>query len=380
MAVLLSNRSAAYAQYGKAEEALDDAEDCLRIKPKWGKAYGRKGKALFDLGRYREAKECYEEGIVLDSKNNTLRAGLVECELKIKEENDEYDDDKVENNVDVDDFLNEINELEADKKKKKEDEARKSRFTFNHKEQTKNWTTENQINRILSDKYEWTNINPFVVLAIPHTSTEHDINRRYKKLSQLLHPDKLKLDSHLNTVEAEKLKKRAENAFDQIQKAKGKLKNPKIRDKVLITIERITKRIKESRNRLMAKGLLEEELGDEALEIDIELKKEFATMEHKRLRSGTLKRKYEMRTKESKKREKVHWQKVKAKELAFREKREERIKEWQEFAQDGEKQKKEGFDYDKASNIKEDVKKKRLAERKTFKGFGVDELYKTDWR
>ena len=41
--VLYSNRSAAYVKYGKPEEALKDAEECLKISPHWGKAYGRKG-------------------------------------------------------------------------------------------------------------------------------------------------------------------------------------------------------------------------------------------------------------------------------------------------------------------------------------------------
>ena len=44
--VLFSNRSASYAALGKYEEALADAERCVRLAPKWGKGYGRKGAAL----------------------------------------------------------------------------------------------------------------------------------------------------------------------------------------------------------------------------------------------------------------------------------------------------------------------------------------------
>lgn len=190
----------------------------------------------------------------------------------------------------------------------------------------------------------------------------------------------MKAPTTYTTEEAQELKKRAELAFDQLHKANSKLKNDKIKPKIMATIERVTKRIKESRNRLVTKGMTIEDLGEENIEIENELRKEFATIEHKRLKAYNLKRKYEMREKDNKKKEKGYWEKVKKKELDFREQRKERIKEWQEFAKVSEKDKIHGFDYDKKSSVKEDLNKRREEERKTFKGYGVDEGYKNDWR
>eukprot|EP00982_Pelagococcus_subviridis_P000761 6308-Pelagococcus_subviridis.AAC.1 len=53
--VLFSNRSAAYSGCGKYEEALADANRCVKMAPKWGKGYGRKGAALTGLGQGGEA-------------------------------------------------------------------------------------------------------------------------------------------------------------------------------------------------------------------------------------------------------------------------------------------------------------------------------------
>merc|ERR1712137_959032 len=61
--VLYSNRSAAYASLGKYEEALQDGEKTIEVKPDWVKGYSRKGLALFKLDRLQEAMQCYEDGL-----------------------------------------------------------------------------------------------------------------------------------------------------------------------------------------------------------------------------------------------------------------------------------------------------------------------------
>lgn len=57
-----SNRSAAYLSKKDAENALSDAEQCIKLNTSWAKGYSRKGAALHALRRYDEAKEVYEEG------------------------------------------------------------------------------------------------------------------------------------------------------------------------------------------------------------------------------------------------------------------------------------------------------------------------------
>lgn len=60
--VYFSNRSAAYLSKKDAENALSDAEQCIKLNTSWAKGYSRKGAALHALRRYDEAKEVYEEG------------------------------------------------------------------------------------------------------------------------------------------------------------------------------------------------------------------------------------------------------------------------------------------------------------------------------
>jgi tetratricopeptide (TPR) repeat protein len=48
-ATLYSNRSLCYLKVGEHEDALCDADACIRRRPEWQKAYYRKGSALMSL-------------------------------------------------------------------------------------------------------------------------------------------------------------------------------------------------------------------------------------------------------------------------------------------------------------------------------------------
>ena len=82
-AIFFSNRSGAYASLNQPQPALDDAERCLQLNPSFIKGYGRKGQALFSLGRYADAKAAYEEGLKVDPANAALKEGLEQVQSKL---------------------------------------------------------------------------------------------------------------------------------------------------------------------------------------------------------------------------------------------------------------------------------------------------------
>ena len=82
--ILYSNRSAAYAGLKNFNLALDDANKCIQLNKNFVKGYSRKGLALFNLKKYDEAKNVYEEGLKLDANNEQLKEGLNETNNALK--------------------------------------------------------------------------------------------------------------------------------------------------------------------------------------------------------------------------------------------------------------------------------------------------------
>ena len=70
--ILYSNRSAMYFNLALYENAFIDAEQALKLKPNYPKAYLRKGNALEKLNKYEEALEAYSTGLQIDSNNSQL--------------------------------------------------------------------------------------------------------------------------------------------------------------------------------------------------------------------------------------------------------------------------------------------------------------------
>lgn len=77
LAVLLCNRSAAYAGAGEHVNALVDAEAVIQIKRPWVKGHFRKGKALAALGRLEEAREALLLGLQFDPTSEVSQPELV---------------------------------------------------------------------------------------------------------------------------------------------------------------------------------------------------------------------------------------------------------------------------------------------------------------
>ncbi|KAG9034064.1 Hsp90 cochaperone [Tulasnella sp. JGI-2019a] len=75
--VLWSNRSAAKAGLKDWKGALEDADQIIKVNPKWSKGYARRGAALHGAHRYAEAITAYEEGIIIED-SPALQKGLKE--------------------------------------------------------------------------------------------------------------------------------------------------------------------------------------------------------------------------------------------------------------------------------------------------------------
>ena len=64
--LILSNRSATYIKMGKYDEALVDAARCTKLKPDWGKSWGRLGAALHGQCNYDDALVAYNKANELE--------------------------------------------------------------------------------------------------------------------------------------------------------------------------------------------------------------------------------------------------------------------------------------------------------------------------
>ena len=66
---IFGNRSAAHYSLQQWEQAIEDAQKCIDIKPDWSKGYQRKGMAMEGKGDLEEAIKLYETGIDKDPAN-----------------------------------------------------------------------------------------------------------------------------------------------------------------------------------------------------------------------------------------------------------------------------------------------------------------------
>jgi len=64
--ILLCNRAACYVKMENYEKSLEDIIETVRIKPNWGKAWGRLGASLYGLGRFEEAITAYKKAQELE--------------------------------------------------------------------------------------------------------------------------------------------------------------------------------------------------------------------------------------------------------------------------------------------------------------------------
>ena len=83
---ILSNRSAAFHNLKRHQEAIADAEKCIQIKPDFGKGYMRKGMAQHALNQLAEAVQNYEECLKYDAGNAQCKQMLEQAEMQLMQQ------------------------------------------------------------------------------------------------------------------------------------------------------------------------------------------------------------------------------------------------------------------------------------------------------
>ena len=68
--ILYSNRSLARAKLDKYDDALVDADECIKLAPKWAKGYVRRATALASLGRRDGAQKSFEKALMVCADDN----------------------------------------------------------------------------------------------------------------------------------------------------------------------------------------------------------------------------------------------------------------------------------------------------------------------
>jgi len=70
------NRAACYLAMHQLEKCVDDSNDAINLDPNFVKGWVRKGRALYYLGRFKEAKQSLQKARDLDSNDSTVRQDL----------------------------------------------------------------------------------------------------------------------------------------------------------------------------------------------------------------------------------------------------------------------------------------------------------------
>ena len=87
-----SNRSASHASQGKWQNALEDAEKCIRLAPDWGKGFARKAAALLGMGQAGEALKVYKAGLKAEPGNVACKNGIASAKESIRMHQQRYED------------------------------------------------------------------------------------------------------------------------------------------------------------------------------------------------------------------------------------------------------------------------------------------------
>lgn len=370
--ILYSNRSAAHLKNGEKSKSLADAKKCVELKPDFVKGHSRLATSLGSLGRWNEARNAYRHILSsLDESNEIAKKGLEDCrllELKAKEKEfemirkkedikkaedaaaaaaaeekrdkeaktaDAVSKDAVEEEDDLlNDFFDEVEESVAKKPlAASEDETPKNDAPAENKIKillNELGDARTQIDRLLRPHHEWYNLNPFEVLSISHLAPLDLVNRRFRAISLLLHPDKVRATMNGDEETIEK----AERAFEYVRKAMASLKDE---NKAKHYADLVEEGMKQGKKLFREANINDDESGEQLKSFQEKATmKIFAEIERKRIDVERRKRNQEQRERSQEDEEVAKVKKERVFEKSWKQgtRVDKRINNWRSFQED----------------------------------------------
>ena len=84
--IYYANRANAYLETDQFLNAISDCDDSIKLDPKYPKSYARKGNALLNLIRVKEAIDCFQLATELDPENEEYKKLLEEAKYELSED------------------------------------------------------------------------------------------------------------------------------------------------------------------------------------------------------------------------------------------------------------------------------------------------------
>eukprot|EP00429_Kryptoperidinium_foliaceum_P020574 CAMPEP_0176049438 /NCGR_PEP_ID=MMETSP0120_2-20121206/24566_1 /TAXON_ID=160619 /ORGANISM="Kryptoperidinium foliaceum, Strain CCMP 1326" /LENGTH=771 /DNA_ID=CAMNT_0017382865 /DNA_START=101 /DNA_END=2416 /DNA_ORIENTATION=+ len=81
--VFFSNRSAANLKLLRTADAVEDAQQCVRLSPEWAKGYSRLGAALWADRQLKEAIEAFDSGLKIEPDNEAMKTSREEVQKEL---------------------------------------------------------------------------------------------------------------------------------------------------------------------------------------------------------------------------------------------------------------------------------------------------------
>ncbi|XP_060064127.1 small glutamine-rich tetratricopeptide repeat-containing protein alpha-like [Ylistrum balloti] len=75
--LLYSNRSLAFLKLQQYYYAMEDAKECIKLKPTWPKGFYRKGEVEYNVGNYTLAQMAYKQAMMLDPTDEGIKDAIV---------------------------------------------------------------------------------------------------------------------------------------------------------------------------------------------------------------------------------------------------------------------------------------------------------------